>query len=332
MTVRAQYPVFGRRTPDFDVRSKWFTALFDELRKRIPTSVLRLLYVPASSATHAFYRLQMRFLEDPSAVTHIITNMHSFLLRRTHRSPTVISCYDVGLRWTVQRLPLADRVIVSARQIKDELEGIVRLPHEPEVVHLAVPATYTPSDLLRKQNVILYVGTEQRRKNIDGLFRILARVNRETDATLVKVGSPSADRGRLEALARDLRIQDRIIWRDFVPEEELLQLYRTSTVVVVPSFLEGFSMPCLEAMSTGCPLVASNLTAIPEIVGDGGWLLDPSDEAAWANAILRILGDPDVARDLSRRGIARSHDFSAVTSATRILGIYEEVSRERGGG
>jgi glycosyltransferase involved in cell wall biosynthesis len=331
MTVRAQYPVFGRRTPGFDVRQKWFTVLFDEIRKRIPTSLLRLLYVPSSPATHPFYRFQMRFLEDRSAVTHIITNMHSFLLRRAHLSPTVISCYDIGLRWTVERLPLADRVIVSARQIKDELEATIQLPHEPEVVPLAVPATYVPGDLPRKPNVILFVGTEQRRKNVDGLFRIFARVNQEKPATLVKVGPPSSDRPRLEALAKDLGIQNRIVWRDFVPEEALLELYQTSSVTVVPSFLEGFSMPCLEAMSTGCPLVASNLTAIPEVVGDGGFLVSPHDEVGWAEAILRVLGDPEVSRMLSRRGIERSKAFSAVRSAERILGIYEEVSRNRGG-
>lgn len=331
MTVRAQYPVFGRRTPGFDVRAKWFTALFDEIRERIPTRLLRLLYVPASPATHTFYRLQMRFLEDPSVVTHITTNMHSFLLRRRHRSPTVITCYDIGLRWTVERLPLADRVIVSVRQIRDELETVTKLPHEPEVVHLAVPATYAPADLPREPSVILFVGTEQRRKNVDGLFRIFARVNREVPTTLVKVGPRSADRPRLEALARELGIQDRIVWRDFVPEDEMLRLYHTSTVTVVPSFLEGFSMPCLEAMSTGCPLVASNLTAIPEVVGQGGLLLDPRDEVGWAEAILRILRDPEAAKVLSRRGIERSKAFSAVRSAERILRIYEEVSQRRGG-
>ena len=332
MTVRAQYPMFGRRTPGFDVRAKWFTALFDEIRKRIPTNLLRLLYVPASPATHAFYRFQMRFLEDPSAVTHITTNMHSFLLRRHHQSPTVISCYDIGLRWTVERLPLADRVIVSARQIKDELETVTRLPYEPEVVHLAVPPAYVPGTLPRKPDVILFVGTEQGRKNVDGLFRIFAKVNREMPAILVKVGPRSPDRPRLEALARELGVANRIMFRDFVPEDEMVRLYQSAAVTVVPSFLEGFSMPCLEAMSTGCPLVASSLSAIPEVVGNGGLLIDPHEEDAWADAILSILRDPTVAQNLSRRGVERSKAFSAVRSAERILAIYDEVSRNRGGG
>lgn len=332
MSLRAQYPVFGRRTGSFDIRAKWFTAIYDEIRKRIPTELVRLFYVPVSPATHSLYRWQMALLERPEAVTHITTNMHAFLLRRRSRCPTVLTCYDIGPRWTTARLHLADRVIVSAQKIKEELEGVAKLAHEPVVIHLAVPPAYRPADVPRSRSRILVVSTEQKRKNLDGLFRIFARVLRETPATLVKVGVPSPDRPRLRALARELGIENHVEWRDFVNEGDLVRLYQTSTVTVVPSFLEGFSMPCLEAMSTGCPLVASSLSAVPEVVGSGGLLLDPRGEPAWADAIVRIMQDPAVARDLSRRGVERSAAFSAVRSAERVLRVYEEVwsERERG--
>lgn len=332
MPLQVQYPVFGRRTATVDPRAKWFTALHDEIRKQVSTRLLRLLYVPVSPVTHPFYRLQMRLLEDPGAVTHIVTQMHSFLLRRRPRSPTVITFYHMSVPWSQERLPLADRVVVTSRQAKAELERTVKLPREPDVVYLAVPATYVPADLPRVPRQILYVGTEQPRKNVEGLLRILAAVCREEPATLVKVGAASENRPRLEALARELGVADRIRWRDFVEEEELLRLYQTSAVTLVPSFLEGFSMPSLEAMSTGCPLVATSLSAVPEIVGSGGLLLDPRDEPAWAGAILRIFHDPALARDLSRRGVERSTYFSAARSAERLVAIYGEMARGRGGG
>ena len=81
----------------------------------------------------------------------------------------------------------------------------------------------------------------------------------------------------------------------------------------------------------GCPLVASNLTAIPELVESGGLLLDPHDDEAWTNAILRILEDPAFAQALSRSGIERSKAFSAARSAEKVLRIYEEVWRDRRG-
>ncbi len=82
-------------------------------------------------------------------MTHILSNMESFLLRRRHRCPTVITCFDLSVPWTAERLPLADRVIVTARGLRSELQGLVRLEHEPEVVYLAVPPTYRPSDVAR---------------------------------------------------------------------------------------------------------------------------------------------------------------------------------------
>lgn len=331
MSLRAQYPVTWVRGGRVDPRAKWFTAIYDEIRLRIPTHLIRLFYSPVPSVAPALCRLQMRVLERRDRITHIPTNAYHFLLRKRPRCPTVISCYHVGPRATMEPLALADRVLVSARQLIPGLESFAKLPHPPEVVYLAVPPIYRPADVSRESHQILYVGTEQKRKNVEGLFRIFARVVKDCPATLVKIGKPGLERPRLSALARELGIQDRIVWRDYVPEDELVRLYQTSTVAVVPSFLEGFSMPCLEAMSTGCPLIASNLTAIPEIVGTGGLLINPSEEAEWADAILRILQEPASARELSARGLARSRDFSPRKSADQTLRVYDEVWEDWGG-
>jgi glycosyltransferase involved in cell wall biosynthesis len=332
MAVRVRYPFLGRRTKGFDIRSKWFTALYDEIRKRIPTEILKLYYLPPSAFAGPLYRLQMAMFERGRAITHIPSQLQSFLLRRRHSAPAVITCYDLSLPSALDRIPLADRVVVPARQVRDALIEAIRLPREPDVIPLAVPAVYRPGDVERGRDVILSVGTEQARKNMEGLFRIFAGVLRSTSATLVKVGARSDARPRLEALARDLGIADHVVWRDSVSEEDLIRLYRTAAVTVVPSFLEGFSMPCLEAMACGCPLVASTMSAIPETVGSGGLLVDPRDEEAWAEAILRVLGDPAEARDLSRRGIERARAFSAERSASQLIRLYEEVWADRGWG
>jgi glycosyltransferase involved in cell wall biosynthesis len=324
MELQAQYPVTLVRTGRIDPRAKWMTAIYDEISRRIPTRLIRLIHLPIASVGRPLGRL-------PNTITHIPTNAYAYLLRERPRNPTIISCYDLSLRWTIERLHLADRVLVSTRQVKEELETLTKLPREPEVIHLAVPPSYRPTDLPREANQILFVGSEQARKNVEGLFRIFARILRERPATLVKVGKSRPERDRLQALAHELDIERHIVWRDFVEERELVRLYQTSTVTVVPSFLEGFSMPCLEAMSTGCPLIASNLTAIPEVVDGGGLLLDPRDEEAWADAILRVFQDPAFAHDLSRRGIERSHAFSAERSAEQTLRIYADVWQERTG-
>ena len=85
-------------------------------------------------------------------------------------------------------------------------------------------------------------------------------------------------------------------------------------------------MPCLEAMACGCPLVASNAAAIPEIVGDGGILLDPLDEESWAEAILKVHRDKRHAAGLSAKGLERARYFSPDKSARQWIHVYEEVS------
>lgn len=331
MDLRAQYPVTLVRGGGVDPRAKWFTPIYEEIRQQIPTRLIRLLHPPVPSLAPSVCRLQMRLLERRDTITHIPTNSYSFLIRKRPRSPTVITCFHVGSRESMQPIQYADRVIISANQLRAEIEPVVKLRHEPEVVYCAVPPSYRPADLPREPHQILYVGTEQSRKNIDGLFRMFARVLQQQPATLVKVGSPGPDRPRLRRLAQDLKIDKNIVWIDYLVGDPLIRLYQTSTVVAIPSFLEGFSMPCLEAMSTGCPLIASNLTAIPEVVANGGILLDPRDEPAWAEAILRVFQEPAFARDLSARGIERSHFFSARKSAEQTLRIYGEVWEERGG-
>jgi len=331
MPLRVQYPTLGRRTRSVDFRAKWFTAIYDEVRRRIPTEFLRLFYVPVSPRTYWIYRSQMALFERRDAITHVVSQMHSFLLRKHDVAPTMITCYDLYAAWTLRFLSRADRVVVPTNHIREALRKAVDLPRDPDVVPLAVPPAYHPGVVPRKSSQILFVGTEQSRKNVPGLFRIFARVLRETPATLVKVGAPSEERPRLRQLAHELGIHDAIVWMDSVPEEELLDLYRTSSLALVPSLVEGFSMPCLEAMSCGCPLVASTESAIPETVGKGGLLIDPTDDEAWARAILQILGDSNVARGLSERGIERSRDFSPRASAAKLLRIYEELWTERKG-
>ena len=142
----------------------------------------------------------------------------------------------------------------------------------------------------------------------------------------MKVSGRSDSRPRLDSLAKSLGIREQINDLDYVPEERMPSLYQSATVTAVPSLLDGFSMPCLEAMACCCPLVASNAAAIPEIVGDGGILLDPLDEESWAEAILRINQDRRYAAGLSTKGLERAREFSPDKSARQWIHVYEEVS------
>lgn len=325
MDLKVQYPIFGQPSRAIDIRAKWFTVLYEEIRKIVSTAFLRLYYLPVNRFTRPVYRAQLRLFRDPGAVVHIMTNMHAFLLQAKLPNPTVVTCFDTGVKETLPPLSLADRVIVCSRYVGDRLLEEVALDVEPITIYLSPPPNYGPGRGERRRDRVLFIGTEQPRKNVQGLFRIFARVLAERPAELVKIGPPSAERQQLEKLEERLGIAGHVVWRDRVSEADLLELYRTAAVTVVPSLAEGFSMPCVEAMACGCPLVASAASAIPEIVSSGGTLLPPDDEGAWADEILRIMDDEAHARQLATRGLERAKSFSAVRSACQTVAVYEDV-------
>lgn len=109
------------------------------------------------------------------------------------------------------------------------------------------------------------------------------------------------------------------------PREDLIALYSMADAFVFPSWIEGFGIPILEAMRCGAPVIASATTAIPEVVGDAGLLVDPEDQATLAQHLARVLGEPPFAADLRSRGLARAARYTWRHTARLILDCYEQI-------
>ncbi|MCB9373783.1 MAG: glycosyltransferase [Microthrixaceae bacterium] len=107
-----------------------------------------------------------------------------------------------------------------------------------------------------------------------------------------------------------------------VPCADLDGLLGAATALVFPSMFEGFGAPVLEAMSRGCPVVASDVTALPEVVGDAGILLPPEEPEEWSRVMLELVHNPDRRGDLAARGRARAAEFPWGRSATALRGAY----------
>jgi glycosyltransferase involved in cell wall biosynthesis len=110
-----------------------------------------------------------------------------------------------------------------------------------------------------------------------------------------------------------------------VPDATLAILYRLARVFVFPSLYEGFGLPPLEAMASGTPVITSNLSSLPEVVGDAAMLIDPYQPDAIAGAIHRVMLDDRLHDDMRERGLIRAREFSWGRSVARIKEIYEEV-------
>jgi glycosyltransferase involved in cell wall biosynthesis len=149
------------------------------------------------------------------------------------------------------------------------------------------------------------------------------------DHRLVVLGPPR-DAGyvaELRALADSLRIKDRIDWVGGVPHEETVHFYRAASVLAYPSFNETFGMPILEAMASGCPVVTSDLSAMPETAGGAALLADPSDPDSIRASLEAAAGTE--ATLLRKLGLKRAQDFTWAVTAERTLEVYRRVYERR---
>src|SRR6185369_7139788 len=163
-----------------------------------------------------------------------------------------------------------------------------------------------------------------------GLVRAFAAAKSDLgDRQLVIVG-PLRDAeyvAELQALAAELGIAKDIIWVGGVPLEETVYFYRCADVFVYPSFNETFGLPILEAMATGCPVVTSDTSAMPETAGGSAVLADPHDPGSIADAIVKACG-PEGER-LRTSGLERAAEFTWDATAERTLEVYREVHQRR---
>ena len=155
-------------------------------------------------------------------------------------------------------------------------------------------------------------------------FSALVESGELTDTALVIAGpNPQRHPETREALAKFPRTKSRVIIAGRVPDEDLAALCSGATAFLFPSLCEGFGIPPLEAMQCGTPVVASNTTSIPEVVGDAGILLPPKDADAWCQAMLQLARQPALRETLSQRSLQRAKLFSWQSFIAQTLRGYE---------
>jgi glycosyltransferase involved in cell wall biosynthesis len=177
---------------------------------------------------------------------------------------------------------------------------------------------------------VLYVGNIKPHKNLERLIEAFHRLrDRGPDQLkLLIIGDEISQLQSLRRAVHRLMLHKHVRFLGFVPLETLAVLYRLASVFVFPSLYEGFGLPPLEAMASGTPVVTSNVSSLPEVVGDAAVLVDPYDAGAIANGIVRVLGDAQLRADLRQRGLARAQAYSWERSVRRIHEIYHEVARQ----
>lgn len=161
-------------------------------------------------------------------------------------------------------------------------------------------------------------------KNHLVLIEALARVlNKHPETTLALTGARGSMEVRIAKEVRERNIQDRVLRLGYIPGSDLDALYTRAVALTFPSRFEGFGAPVLEAMSKGCPVIAANATALPEVVEDAGLLLSPDNSEEWAEAMSLLLADRTKREELARAGFERAGRFTWGASAD----VLEEAYR-----
>jgi glycosyltransferase involved in cell wall biosynthesis len=182
------------------------------------------------------------------------------------------------------------------------------------------------------QQYLLYIGTLQPRKNLQRVVEAFARICGRpgmAGVQLVLAGKQGwLYQSLLEQVARE-GMTEQVVFPGYVPDEDLPAMLSAATAFVFPSLYEGFGIPVLEAGGCGVPVITSNTSSLPEVAGDAALLVDPHDVDAIANAMYRLVTDPELASELRRRGHENVKRFSWEKCARETLAVLESVARPR---
>ncbi|HEX6386196.1 MAG TPA: glycosyltransferase family 1 protein [Anaerolineae bacterium] len=274
----------------------------------------------------------------PSVVT--VHGFFSYLLRNV---PELRVYQHIFHQWfdklVVWGLSRADHLICVSHYLKNVLvEQMGIPPAKVTVIYEAVdhesfyPAPvadsfYARFGLSHDHRYVLYVGSEQPRKNFLTLLRAFARLRqRMPDLYLLKVGQAEYEQERQKALQLidELGLRESVLFMGHV-SGELPDFYRLADAFVFPSLYEGFGFPPLEAMACGTPVVSSNTSSLPEVVGDAALLFNPLDEEELLAALARLLCDEALQQEYRRRGLENARRFQWEAVAQQTVEVYRHV-------
>jgi len=290
---------------------------------------------------------------------------HTLPVVRRSKLKTVVTIHDLGaqflpqyhtfpqkiyLNWSTNfAVKFATRIIaVSQATKKDLIEKLGVEAERIEVVYEGVDhqkfkvqsSKFKIEKALKKYQIkspyLLFVGTIQPRKNVGRLIEAFAQVLKEREnLNLVLAGAKGWLADEVYQLPKKLGVEKQIKFLGYVDEGDLPLLYNGALVFVLPSLVEGFGLPPLEAMACGCPVVVSATSSLPEVAGKAGILIDPESIDSIAKALLTVesyyTSNYDRYEEMRQKGLAQAQKFSWEKCARETLAVLERIGRKQNG-
>ncbi len=351
MAIKVNY-VTGSPIPERSGYGKYSKSVLSELRHLPGLSVREItvdfpLHFPYKNLLLNFSATPFKAMRERSgAITHATSQGLAFL-GTLHFKPFVVTAYDaIAFALPEERQSIAKRLLLSLmRRGLRRANAIITISEfsrrelskyaglSKARIHVAYPAVDTrifkPLKSAKPDlNTVLYVGSEQPRKNTGVLLEAFALAKKRIPRlNLLKVGAPQWREGRKSfmAKARQLGVERDISFIESVSEHELAAVYNRAGVLVFPSTYEGFGLPPLEAMACGLPVISSNAASLPEVTGKAAISLDPRNVSGFASAIVHVLKDGKLRKRLRIAGLRQSKKFTWRKAALATKRVYDRL-------
>lgn len=344
----------GRKTQAYFGTAKYS----HEISKRMPAGILNRIEYPlvypsrfVDGFTRRYiYPYLVRRNQHPDHIHHLANQDLAFLLTRLELPRTVVTCYDL-IPWVyyqnrspywkrnIEGLCRADRIITISEFSKNEIIKHTGIPADRiDVIYCGVDRNvfYPKRDksplkelgIRENQKVILYVGSEEPRKNLRTLIEAVALVRQEVpDIVLLKVGSPGmgGDRKKTLMVIKSYHLEDKVFFTGDIAEEMLAKYYNAADLFVFPSLYEGFGLPIIEAMSCGCPVIAANTTSIPEVANDAAILVPTDDLGKYSEKMIELFMNEALMNIFREKSLSHAARFSWEDAAEKTLSIYKRI-------
>jgi glycosyltransferase involved in cell wall biosynthesis len=314
-------------------------------RFRIPGKILMLSwgylkFPPIDLLTGKFDIFHStNFIIPPKKEGKIIITIHDLYFMKYPENTELF-----GGRYFKRFLPSninkVDKIIAVSRSTKRDIINILGVNEDKiEVIYEGVDNIFKPiNDRVKVLKIkdryslpdkfILFVGSIEPRKNILSLIKSFSLIRSKIEHKLVVVGSKGWGYKNIFDAIDSLNLRKSVMFTGYVPEYDLPYIYNASDLFVFPSFYEGFGLPVLEAMACGIPVIASNRSSIPEIIGDSGIVIDPDNIHELKDAMLNLLNNDELKKRLIDKGIKRASMFSWEKTAYNTLDLYKSVINE----
>jgi glycosyltransferase involved in cell wall biosynthesis len=324
----------------------------------------RSAVVRAGKAYERFWGFPQRVARQTADLFHIIDHSEAHIVRwlRKTGKPVVVTCHDLinyyyqqNLQGSVQ-VPLlsnglwvnsvramqqADRVIAVSSATAQDMTRLLQIPPEKiEVIPNGVDAAFRPllptqvstirqfHHLTDDAFCILNVGSNHPRKNITAILKVIAILKQKNiPIQFWKVGAnfTAAEQQLIQAEG----ITSLVRYLGNPDQSGLIELYNAADLLLAPSFHEGFGLTLLEAMACGTPVMTSNVSAMPEVVGEAGILVNPHQPEVMAETVAALIRDPQRQRELRQQGLARIQAFTWENNARKVAEIYQRLVDSR---